>query len=61
MTNTNNVTAAEETKETEKPILVLCIGGGTYPVTLHFNTKSSTSLEDRIKQLIRQEVPSAPA
>ena len=51
----------EEPKETEKPSLVLTIGNGTYSVILHFSTKSNTSLEERIKQLIRHEVFSAPA
>ncbi len=61
MNNTNNVTTVEKPKEAEKPSLVLSFGSGTYPVVLHFSTKSSTSLEDCVKQLIRQEVFSVPA
>ena len=61
LTNMNENLVVEEPKEAEKPSLVLSIGNGTYPVFLQFSTKSSTSLEDRIKQLIRQEVFSDPA
>ena len=51
----------EEPKTIEKPTLVLSIGSGTYPIFLQFSTKSSTSLEERIKQMIRNEALSAPA
>ena len=51
----------EEPKADEKPTLVLTIGSGTYPIFLQFSTKNSTSLEERIKQMIRDEVLSAPA
>ena len=61
MTNVSDIQLIEEPKEEEKPSLVLTIGNGTYPIFLQFSTKSSASLEDRIKQLIRQEVFSAPA
>ena len=61
MTNVSDIQVIEEPKEAEKPSLVLTIGNGTYPVFLQFSTKSSTSLEDCIKQLIRQEVFSVPA
>ena len=53
--------AVEEQKEVEKPSLVLSIGSGTYPIFLQFSTKSNTSLEERIKQMIRDEMFSAPA
>lgn len=56
MTNVNNPPVVEEPKAAEKPTLVLSIGSGTYPIFLQFSTKSSTSLEERIKQLIRDEV-----
>ena len=61
LTNMKDNVVVEEPKEAEKPSLVLTIGNGTYPVILHFSTRSSISLEDRIKQLIRQEVFSGPA
>ncbi len=61
MTNVSDTQLIEEPKEEEKPSLVLTIGSGTYPIFLQFSTKSSTSLEERIKQLIRQEVFSVPA
>ena len=62
LTNVNNTTpVVEDPKADEKPTLVLTIGSGTYPIFLQFNTKSSTSLEERIKQLIRDEVFSTPA
>lgn len=61
MTNVNDSPVVEEPKEAEKPSLVLSIGSGTYPVILHFSTKNGTSLEDRIKQMIRAEVLSDPA
>lgn len=61
MTNVNNTPVTEEPKAAEQPTLVLSIGNGTYPIFLQFNTKSSTSLEERIKQLIRDEVFSTPA
>ena len=61
LTNVNNTPDTEEPNEAEKPSLVLSIGSGTYPVFLQFSTKSSISLEERIKQLIRQEVFSTPA
>lgn len=61
MNNVSDIQVIEEPKEAEKPSLVLTIGNGTYPVFLQFSTKSSTSLEDYIKQLIRQEVFSVPA
>ena len=61
LTNVNNTPDTEEPNEAEKPSLVLSIGSGKYPVFLQFSTKSSISLEERIKQLIRQEVFSAPA
>ena len=61
MTNVSDIQVIQEPKKEEKPSLVLTIGNGTYPVILHFSTRSSISLEDRIKQLIRQEVFSAPA
>lgn len=57
----NNNMVVEEPKEAEKPSLVLSIGNGTYPVFLQFSTQSGTSLEDRIKQMIRNEVLAAPA
>ena len=55
MTNVNNIPVTEEPKVAEKPSLVLSIGSGTYPVFLQFSKKSSTSLEERIKQMIRNE------
>ena len=61
MTNVNNPPVVEEPKAAEKPTLVLSIGSGTYPIFMQFNTKSSMSLEERIKQLIRDEVFSTPA
>ena len=61
LTNMNDNQAVEEPREAEKPSLLRSIGSGTYPVFLQFSTKSSTSIEDRIKQLIRQEVFSVPA
>ena len=61
MTNMKDNVVVEEPKEAEKPSLVLTIGNGTYPVFVQFSTKSNTSLEERIKQLIRHEVFSAPA
>ena len=61
LANMNNPPVVEEPKAAEKPMLVLSIGSGTYPIFLQFNTKSSTSLEERIKQLIRDEVFSTPA
>ena len=61
MTNVSDIQVIEEPKEEEKPSLVLTIGNGTYPVFLQFSTKSSASLEERIKQLIRHEVFSATA
>ena len=61
MTNVSDTQLIEEPKEEEKPSLVLTIGNGTYPIFLQFSTKSNTSLEERIKQLIRHEVFSAPA
>ena len=61
MTNMDDAPVIEETKEAEKPSLVLTIGNGTYSVFLHFSKRDSTSLEERIKQLISQEVLSAPA
>ena len=62
LTNVNNTTpVVEDPKADEKPTLVLTIGSGTYPIFLQFSTKNSTSLEERIKQMIRDEVFSAPA
>ena len=61
LTNENDISVVEDPKDAEKPSLFLSIGNGTYPVILQFSTKSSTSLEDRIKQMIRDEVLSAPA
>ena len=61
MTNVNNPPVVEEPKAAEKPSLILSIGKGTYPIFLQFSTKNSTSLEERIKQMIRDEVFSAPA
>ena len=62
LTNVNNTApVVEEPKAAEKPTLVLSIGSGTYPIFLQFSKKSSTSLEERIKQLIRDEVFSTPA
>ena len=61
LANMNNPPVVEEPKAAEKPMLVLSIGSGTYPIFLQFNTKSSTSLAERIKQLIRDEVFSTPA
>ena len=61
MTNMKDNLVVEKPKEAENPSLVLTIGSGTYPVILHFSTRSSISLEDRIKQLIRQEAFSGPA
>ncbi len=61
MTNMKDNVVVEEPKEAEKPSLVLTIGSGTYPIFLQFSTKNSTSLEERIKQMIRDEVFSAPA
>ena len=61
MIKVNSNPVAEEPKEEDKPSLVLNIGSGTYPIILHFSTKSSTSLEEHIKQLIRKEVFSVPA
>ena len=57
MTNMKDNVVVEEPKEAEKPSLVLSISSGTYPIFLQF----STSLEERIKQMIRDEVFSAPA
>ena len=62
MTNVNSTApVVEEPKADEKPTLVLTIGSGTYPIFLQFSTKNSTSLEERIKQMIRDEVFSTPA
>ena len=61
LTNVSDIQVVQGPKEEEKPSLVLTIGNGTYPVFLQFSTKSNTSLEERIKQLIRHEVFSAPA
>ena len=60
LTGMNDSQAAEEPKEAEKPSLVPGIGSGTFPF-IQFITKSSASFEDRIRQLIRQEVFSVPA
>ena len=61
LTSMSNTLVTEESKATEKPSLILSIGKGTYPIFLQFSTKNSTSLEERIKQMIRDEVFSAPA
>ena len=61
LTGMSNTPVTEESKATEKPSLILSIGKGTYPIFLQFSTKNSTSLEERIKQMIRDEVFSAPA
>ena len=61
MTNMKDNVVVEEPNEAEKPSLVLTIGSGTYPIFLQFSTKNSMSLEERIKQMIRDEVFSAPA
>ncbi|MBR6705914.1 MAG: hypothetical protein IKI84_04450 [Clostridia bacterium] len=61
MTNKNDSLVIKESKKAKKPTLVLIIGNGTYPVFLQFSAKSSTILEERIKQLIRQKMFSSPA
>ena len=61
MTGMSNTRVTEESKATEKPSLILSIGKGTYPIFLQFSTKGSTNLEERVKQMIRCEVLSAPA
>ena len=61
MTSMSNTPVTEESKATEKPSLILSIGKGTYPIFLQFSTKSSTNLEERIMQMIRNEVLAAPA
>ncbi len=61
MTSMSNTPVIEEPKATERPSLLLSIGKGTYPIFLQFSTKNSTNPEERIKQMIRREVLSAPA
>ena len=61
MTNVNNTPIAKEPKAAEKPSLILSIGSGIYLIFPQFSTKGNTGQEERIKQLLRNEVFSAHA